>query len=800
MYRHVSEGRLSQNGSNVDESWRRAVNLSCNIGGVNVRGVKRSARRGGWRFPATGIEELEIRTLLSASGALYPQSTEMQGSAMLQQEQYAQLIGTSFHGGDFTTQDAESGPLIQLDDFRNDARFTAFDGSGYATVIIDTGIDLNHPFFGPDADNNGVSDRIVYSYDFSGSDDADASDFDGHGSNVASIVASSDTTHPGMAPGASIIALKVFPDAGGGASFQDIEQALQWVADNAAAYNIVSVNMSLGSGNFTTVTTGQLSSVMASVAAQGVIIVSASGNSFFDLGSQQGVAYPSADPNSLSVGAVYDANIGSVSYGGGATALSTAADRITPFSQRSGTLTTIFAPGAAITGASANGGTLVEHGTSQASPHIAGIAVLAQQMADQYRGQRLTQSEFATLLNTTGNSINDGDDEDDNVTNTGLNFRRVNVFSLAEELFVDSVVKIGDTVGVARQSYFLLDANQNRNWDSTSGGDLEGKFGNNSDLPIAGDWDGDGIDEIGVFRDGIWFLDYNGNGLWDGTGGGDKKYRFGSKNDIPVVGDWEGDGLDQIGVFRKGEWYLDFNENGLWDKVIGGDAYTTFGNKTDVPVAGDWNGDGDTDIGVFRDGTWYLDLNGNRVWNGPIQGDAISKFGTAGDIPITGDWNQSGKDKLGVYRSGTVFLDVDGSRHWNLTDEHGDVSYRFGNPTDLPIAGTWKLNPPGSLIPTVTGSSSSTTHGTEGFTFVVTPTGEATEVGGGPSGKDLSVELDVSYGSSSRRQRRDEGEAVAEGNSVQEKKFKGKGWDKQVLNESGISPASELDAVFADWV
>jgi len=147
-----------------------------------------------------------------------------------------------------------------------------------------------------------------------------------------------------------------------------------------------------------------------------------------------------------------------------------------------------------------------------------------------------------------------------------------------------------------------------------------------------------------------------------------------------------------------------------------------------------------------------------------------------------------------------VFLDVDGSRHWNLTDEHGDVSYRFGNPTDLPIAGTWKLNPPASLIPTVTGSSSSTTNGTEGFTFVVTPTGETTEVAGGPSGKNLSVELDVSYGSSSRRQRRDEGEAVAEGNSVQEKKFKGKGWDKQVLNESGISPASELDAVFADWV
>ena len=32
-----------------------------------------------------------------------------------------------------------------------------------SVVVIDTGIDLNDPFFGPDADHNGVADRIVYS-------------------------------------------------------------------------------------------------------------------------------------------------------------------------------------------------------------------------------------------------------------------------------------------------------------------------------------------------------------------------------------------------------------------------------------------------------------------------------------------------------------------------------------------------------------------------------------------------------------------------------------------------------------
>jgi Ca2+-binding RTX toxin-like protein len=345
-----------------------------------------------------------------------------------------------------------SSSLINMDDFRAAPNFAGIDGSGFSVVIIDTGIDLNHPFFGPDIDGNGIADRIVYNYDFADGD-ADASDVNGHGSNVTSITASQDAVHRGMAPGANIIHLKVFENGSSTFSFADVQQALQWVVANTATYNIASVNMSLGSGeNFSSaVSLYGIGDELADLAADNVIVVSSSGNRFFTYGSAQGVNYPSADPNSLSIGAVYDSNAGNFSYASGAIANTTNSDRLGPFSQRHNSLTTVFAPGAPITGAGATGGLTTYHGTSQATPHITGIAALAQQLAQRDLGRRLTPAEFANFLQTTGVTINDGDDEDDNVTNTGLNFRRVDMLALAQGI-------VGNNPPVVNRSVFSQSA------------------------------------------------------------------------------------------------------------------------------------------------------------------------------------------------------------------------------------------------------------------------------------------------------------------------------------------------------
>lgn len=258
---------------------------------------------------------------------------------------------------------------------------------------------------------------------------------------------------------------------------------------------------------------------------------------------------------------------------------------------------------------------------------------------------------------------------------------------------------IGDTVGVARESRFLLDANANHTWDTPNGGDLQFQFGAASDLPIVGDWDGNGIDQIAVVRNGTFYFDYNGNGKWDGPAGGDRVRKFGNPTDLPIAGDWDGDGDDEIGVFRGGQWYLDANGNGVWDNIAGGDLRAAFGIAGDIPVAGDWDADGISEVGIFRGGYWYLDLNGNRMYDGPIAGDARSRFGNPSDIPVVGDWNNEGKDKIGVFRQGSFYLDVDASRSWNPTDSLGDVSFRFGNSNDKPLAGTWAAPAPG-LTPT----------------------------------------------------------------------------------------------------
>lgn len=242
-----------------------------------------------------------------------------------------------------------------------------------------------------------------------------------------------------------------------------------------------------------------------------------------------------------------------------------------------------------------------------------------------------------------------------------------------------------DQIGVRRGNSVYEDLNGDRVY--SSGPDVLFTFGNETDLPVVGDWNGDGYDDFGVFRNGVFYLDLNGNRIWDGVGGGDQTANFGTAGDIPVIGDWNGDGKDDLGVKRGAVWYLDLNGNKAWNGSGGGDTSFNFGNPLDKPVIGDWNGDGKDKIGVYRNnGFFLLDQNGNRFWDGNII-DSNFGFGLSTDRPVSGDWNQDGIDDVGVVRGKVWFLDRNGNRQWN--GGVIDLTFSFGNTTDVPIVGRW---------------------------------------------------------------------------------------------------------------
>ena len=204
----------------------------------------------------------------------------------------------------------------------------------------------------------------------------------------------------------------------------------------------------------------------------GVVVVAAAGNDYrgaFE--GQEGAAYPSIDQNVISVGSSFSDNN-----------LSNGLKRgdISEFSQRSEDVVDIFAPGSYVTAAIPGDGVGTQSGTSMAAPFISGVIVLAQQLADQELGRRLTPGDLVGLLKESGDSFVDGD-KNDGVENTGIAYRNVNVQQLFNEIralpkdpastetiinnvfsFLTDIVK--DSLGVGKFSLSSVENTQDRDW------------------------------------------------------------------------------------------------------------------------------------------------------------------------------------------------------------------------------------------------------------------------------------------------------------------------------------------------
>ncbi|MBM3189029.1 MAG: serine peptidase [Chloroflexi bacterium] len=325
--------------------------------------------------------------------------------------------------------------LPQVDEFLwvSQVRQTfGVNGQGLTAAVLDTGLNAQHVDFAGRvlAQRNFTSDN--------GGDPEDATDGNGHGTNVGGIIVANGD-HLGVAPGASIVPLKVLGNNGSG-SFQAVAEALDWVLAHREAYRIAVVCMSLSDGgNHTTdsLVGDTIRTRIRDLRRQKVPVVISAGNHYYAHNSRQGMGYPAIIRECVSVGAVYDAPEGSFAYASGAVAYSTRAGQITPFSQRlhptvnAVTRTDIFAPGAPVTSTGVQGahGESVQHGTSQAAPVVAGILLLMQDFYRRATGELPEVDELVTWLRRGGVPIHDGDDEDDNVEHTKLDYLRVDPLS-----------------------------------------------------------------------------------------------------------------------------------------------------------------------------------------------------------------------------------------------------------------------------------------------------------------------------------------------------------------------------------
>ncbi|MEM9587909.1 MAG: SdrD B-like domain-containing protein, partial [Planctomycetota bacterium] len=125
----------------------------------------------------------------------------------------------------------------------------------------------------------------------------------------------------------------------------------------------------------------------------------------------------------------------------------------------------------------------------------------------------------------------------------------------------------------------------------------------------------------------------------------DHVFQYGEQGDTPLAGDWNGDGIDQIAVFRGGTWLLDHDGDG---RRRPGEQSFQYGRPGDQPVVGDFNGDGIDEIGIVRGDTWIIDTDGDhRLTGNDLQ--IRMKPTSQGATPIVGDFNGDGKDEPGYY-------------------------------------------------------------------------------------------------------------------------------------------------------
>jgi subtilisin family serine protease len=309
-------------------------------------------------------------------------------------------------------QTAESAALMRADVVHG----SGITGRGVVVAVLDTGVDTRHP---------DIQDSLIAEQCFctspSGagccpngsatqSGTGSAEDDQGHGTNVSGIITSNGRVAPrGIAPDAQLVAIKVLDRTGAGSS-TSILAGLDYVITQRPEVKIVNLSLGLanlfpGSCDSAASFTTAFASAINRLRSRGTALFASTANN----GSTSQIAVPACIQNAIAVGAVYDADAGTVTFG--CTDASTQADKVACFSNSSSAVD-LLAPGAPVSSAGVGGGVSTFLGTSQSCPEAAAVAALLLEARPS-----LSPDQVEAALKNTGVSITD--------TRNGLPFRRI---------------------------------------------------------------------------------------------------------------------------------------------------------------------------------------------------------------------------------------------------------------------------------------------------------------------------------------------------------------------------------------
>jgi subtilisin family serine protease len=290
---------------------------------------------------------------------------------------------------------AQTAPLMNV---TTNAWGAGWTGAGQVVAILDSGVDKTHPFlagkvvseacYSTSSTNYGSTTLCPAGTESStaagsGVNCTGASGCE-HGTHVAGIAAGRDPGglgYSGVAKDASLVAIQVFSRFDSstycGSSTpcilswdSDQIEALQrvlWLKQNGT--NIASANMSLGGGRaYAYCDTDSLKPTIDSLRAAGVAVAIAAGNN----GYTDSLSEPACISSAISVGSTCDYAGGSYCGGG--------VDGVAGYSNIA-SFVSLVAPGSAVTSSVPGGGYQAWHGTSMATPQVAGAWAVRRQQA-----------------------------------------------------------------------------------------------------------------------------------------------------------------------------------------------------------------------------------------------------------------------------------------------------------------------------------------------------------------------------------------------------------------------------------